>query len=43
MTRDQKALFEVTLSQVRNTSSSIFAKEDVIGLSCSLKILRLDA
>ena len=32
MTQDQKTLFEVTLEKVKNSSSSIFAKADVIGL-----------
>lgn len=36
MTQDQKTLFEVTLEKVRNSTSSIFAKEDVIGLLTSL-------
>lgn len=37
MTQDQKTLFEVTLEKVRNSSSSIFAKEDVIGLLTTLE------
>jgi hypothetical protein len=36
MTQDQKTLFEVTLEKVRNSTSSIFAKEDVIGLLTTL-------
>jgi hypothetical protein len=36
MTQDQKTLFEVTLEKVRNSSSSIFAKADVIGLLITL-------
>ena len=36
MTQDQKTLFEVTLEKVKNSSSSIFAKADVIGLLITL-------
>jgi hypothetical protein len=36
MTQDQKTLFEVTLEKVRNSSSSIFAKADVLGLLITL-------
>lgn len=32
MTQDQKTLFEVTLEKVKKSTSSIFAKEDVIGI-----------
>lgn len=36
MTQDQKTLFEVTIEKVKNSSSSIFAKADVIGLLTTL-------
>ena len=36
MTQDQKTLFEVTISKVNNSTSSIFAKADVIGLLTTL-------
>ncbi len=36
MTQDQKTLFEVTLEKVKNSTSSIFAKADVIGLLIAL-------
>ena len=36
MTQDQKTLFEVTLEKVRNSTSSIFAKADVLGLLTTL-------
>jgi hypothetical protein len=36
MTQDQKTLFEVTLEKVKNSSSSIFAKADVLGLLITL-------
>jgi hypothetical protein len=37
MTQDQKTLFEVTLEKVNNSTSSIFAKADVIGLLTTLE------
>jgi len=36
MTQDQKTLFEVTLEKVNNSTSSIFAKADVLGLLITL-------
>jgi hypothetical protein len=36
MTQDQKTLFEVTISKVNNSSSSIFSKNDVLGLLTTL-------
>ena len=36
MTQDQKTLFEVTLEKVRNSTNSIFAKADVLGLLTTL-------
>ena len=37
MTQDEKSLFEVTISKVKNSASSIFSKEDVIGLLTTLE------
>ena len=37
MTQDQKTLFEVSISKVNNSASSIFSKEDVIGLLTTLE------
>lgn len=37
MTQDEKTLFEVTISKVNNSASSIFSKEDVIGLLTTLE------
>jgi hypothetical protein len=37
MTQDQKTLFEVSISKVNNSASSIFSKDDVIGLLTTLE------
>ena len=37
MTQDQKTLFEVLISKVNNSASSIFSKDDVIGLLTTLE------
>jgi len=37
MTQDQKTLFEVSISKVTNSASSIFSKDDVIGLLTTLE------
>jgi len=37
MTQDQKTLFEVSISKVKNSASSIFSKDDVIGLLTTLE------
>ena len=36
MTQDQKTLFEVTISKVNNSASSIFSKNDVLELLTTL-------
>ena len=37
MTQDQKTLFEVSISKVTNSASSIFSKDDVLGLLTTLE------
>jgi hypothetical protein len=37
MTQDEKTLFEVTISKVKNSASSIFSKDDVLGLLTALE------
>lgn len=37
MTQDEKTLFEVTISKVKNSASSIFSKDDVLGLLTTLE------
>lgn len=37
MTQDEKTLFEVTISKVKNSASSIFSKDDVLSLLTSLE------
>ena len=37
MTQDEKSLFEVTISKVKNSASSIFSKDDVLDLLTTLE------
>ncbi len=37
MTQDEKTLFEVQISKVKNSASSIFSKDDVISLLTTLE------